>query len=135
MTLPTPAIDVATTLNTAAVAVLGTSLFACPELPQSDRIPAQCIFVIPSGGPPNDDFLGDAPHGINHSRVQVVVRAAPFDMQSGETLARNVWDALHHATINGWMECKCSQGFPVYFGLNDQQQPRWSVNLEMMRQV
>lgn len=136
MTLPNAASLVATRLQAASMGTLGTDIFIGAEQPSiSTGVPAAAIFCVATGGPAQDDFCGDAPHGINTQRVQVVVRGAAEDPETVFTKARNVWDALHLCTITNVLRCATQQSGPVDMGKNDQEQPRWSINLELWAQV
>lgn len=136
MTLPDAATLVATRLQAASMGTMGTDIFVGTEEPDGTAgIPAAAIFCVPTGGPAQDDFCGSAPHGINMQRVQVVVRGAREAPATAAQKARDVWDALHLCTITNVLRCATQQSAPVDMGKNDQEQPRWSINLELWMQV
>lgn len=135
MSLPNAQLDVATRLAAAGLGTVGVNIFAVAELPQSSTIPAKAIFVQVYGGREPDDYLGQAPSGLRYPLVQVCVRAAPFDVETAQSASRAAWDALHRCTMSGYLSCRCLQSAPTYLGLNDLQQPRFSINLELMAAV
>ena len=136
MTSPNAQFDLATFLAAAGLSLtVGTNVFATAEMPQSDVIPAKAVFCQAYGGREMDVYVGQAPHGVVYPKVQVCVRGDPHDLGTAQALARSVWDALCYATITGYLRCKCLQSGPVYLGLNDLQQPRFAINVEMMAAV
>lgn len=135
MSLPNAGLDVATHLQTSALGTLGVDVFAVAEMPQSDTIPAKATFVQVYGGREPEDYLGQAPSGLRFPKVQVTVRADPHDLETAQKVARDAWDALHRVTLAGYLSCRCLQSAPIYLGLNDQQQPRFAINLELVAAV
>jgi hypothetical protein len=130
MTALNAASAVATALQTAGKGTLGSTIFIGLEAPSDSLVPISCIFVVGTGGPPPDDFLGDtSKRGIKHHRVQVLVRGARNDFQAGAAAALGALEALNLATVSGVLKCGVEQSEPAFLGLNDQEQPRWTINV------
>jgi hypothetical protein len=110
---------------------LGTNLFAGPMRAVSSKIPHRAIFVLTYGGPsPLDKFSGTS---IQRHAVQVMVRGAPDAFSVAQADAAACREALHLATISGYLRCAAIQ--PAYLGLDDTEHPLFSLNLELWREV
>ena len=131
-----PDIAVAQTLDAVATSplsayTLGTNLFAGPVRPVSTVIPHRAIFVLTYGGPaPLDKFSGVS---IQRHSVQVMLRGNADAFSVAQADAKACRDALHLATIAGYMRCAAIQ--PAYLGLDDTEHPLFSLNLELWREV
>ena len=131
-----PDIAVAQTLDAVATSplsayTLGTNLFAGPVRPVSTVIPHRAIFVLTYGGPaPLDKFSGVS---IQRHSVQVMLRGNADAFSVAQADAKACRDALHLATIAGYMRCAAIQ--PSYLGLDDTEHPLFSLNLELWREV
>jgi len=123
-------IDAVTTSPLSAYTI-GTNLFAGPVRPVSAVIPHRAIFVLAYGGPsPLDKFSGVS---IQRHSVQVMVRGNPDAFSVAQADAKACRDALHLATIAGYLRCAAIQ--PVYLGLDDTEHPLFSLNLELWREA
>lgn len=130
MTALNAASAVATAMQAAGLGTVGVDIFIGQERPSGDGFPVAAYFVLSTGGPPPDDFLGDSQRrGVKHHRVQVIVRGVPGDLSAGLSAAISAHAALHHATVTGAIRCAAQQSEPVFIGTNDQEQLRWSINL------
>lgn len=110
---------------------LATNLFAGPVRPISAVVPHRAIFVLTYGGPsPLDKFSGVS---IQRHSVQVMLRGNPDAFSVAQADAKACRDALHLATIAGYMRCAAIQ--PVYLGLDDTEHPLFSLNLELWHEV
>lgn len=131
-----PDIAVAQTLDAVATSplsayTLGTNLFAGPVRPVSGVIPHRAIFVLTYGGPaPLDKFSGVS---IQRHSVQVMIRSNADAFSVAQADAKACRDALHLGTVTGYMRCAALQ--PVYLGLDDNEHPLFSLNLELWREA
>jgi hypothetical protein len=131
-----PDIAVAQTLDAVATSPLsaytiGTNLFAGPVRPVSTVIPHRAIFVLTYGGPaPLDKFSGVS---IQRHSVQVMIRGNADAFNVAQADAKACRDALHLGTVTGYMRCAALQ--PVYLGLDDNEHPLFSLNLELWREA
>ena len=131
-----PDIAVAQTLDAVATSplsayTLGTNLFAGPVRPVSTVIPHRAIFVLTYGGPaPLDKFSGVS---IQRHSVQVMIRGNADAFSVAQADAKACRDALHLGTVTGYMRCAALQ--PVYLGLDDNEHPLFSLNLELWREA
>lgn len=131
-----PDIAVAQTLDAVATSplsayTLGTNLFAGPVRPVSTVIPHRAIFVLTYGGPaPLDKFSGVS---IQRHSVQVMIRSNADAFSVAQADAKACRDALHLGTVTGYMRCAALQ--PVYLGLDDNEHPLFSLNLELWREA
>ena len=131
-----PDIAVAQTIDAVATSplsayTLGTNLFAGPVRPVSTVIPHRAIFVLTYGGPaPLDKFSGVS---IQRHSVQVMLRGNADAFSVAQADAKACRDALHLGTVTGYMRCAALQ--PVYLGLDDNEHPLFSLNLELWREA
>lgn len=131
----TPDLDIVNHLNTNVAALTkGTNLFYGPvrgqDTPDASYIPDEAVFVLSSGGPEPNAFLGS----INtceeiFSSLTIRVRSAPDDFDGGQTLARSVRDALHHQTITGYVNVTVREADPAYLGVIDKKLHEWSIGV------
>jgi len=56
------------------------------------------------------------------------VRGAAEKFLDGQTVAVAVRDALHLATLAGYVRCAVQQAQPFFLGMDDTEHPEWSVN-------
>lgn len=136
MTLPATATDVATFLAAAGHGTVGTDIFNVPEQPESNIFPAAAVFCVLYAGD-QDDYVGQTPQGIYKPKVQVTVRGAQqaAAWATGEAKARAVRDALHAVALGGsYIDCRTLNG-PNFIGKNDQDQPRWTINVAIQAAV
>lgn len=112
----------------------GTNLFAGPERDTSDIapiIPAQCVFVLASGGYPPGPIKGTSPQDYDISTVQVTVRSAANDFGGGQTLARNVRNRVHKGIVAGYVLLRVREPEPNYIGIDELGSHTWTLNVEM----
>ena len=119
-----PDIAVAQTIDAVATSplsayTLGTNLFAGRVRPVSTVIPHRATLVLTYGGPaPLDKFSGVS---IQRHSVQVMLRGNADAFSVAQADAKACRDALHLATIAGYMRCAAIQ--PAYLGLDDTEHP------------
>jgi len=131
----TPDADVAGYLDTNLAALtLGTNLFQGKERAQRDGvIPHEAVFVLAAGGPrPEAYLLGGAGPELRYPGVQLITRSNPREFATGQTLARSVRDAVHHAPISGYTDAAVAETEPLYLGEDEDGRHRWSSNLELI---
>jgi len=110
---------------------LGTNLFQGPMRAVSSVIPHRAIFVLTVGGPsPFDKFSGTP---IQRHNVQVMLRGNVDAFSVAQADAKACRDALHLATIAGYLRCAAIQ--PAYLGLDDNEHPLFSLNLTLWREA
>lgn len=109
-----------------------TNLFASKEQAAGDYIPHNSVFVLASGGPAPEAYVaGDTGDEQRFSALQIIIRSDPRDYNTGVTNARTVRDALHHATISGYVDVRVNETEPLYIGENDVGAHIWTTNLEL----
>jgi len=138
VTIPATATDVAAFLAAApqSLGTVGATIFQVPEQPEDEIYPAAAIFCVVYAGEQDDD-VGDLPHGVYKPKAQITVRGAqtPDAWATGEAKARAARDALHSASLGGsYISCRVLNG-PNFIGKNDQDQPRWTINVAIRAAV
>lgn len=118
----------------------GSNLFAGPVRPPIEggrgSVPSECVFCLATGGPEPFRFIASTNNAmILHSVVQVTIRSDRNNFESGQTLARNVWDSLETDDWSGYIEAKARESEPLYIGIDDIEHHRWVVNVETWREV
>lgn len=131
----TPDADVASTLDTAlATLTAGTNLFYCPPIGPDAvglGIPVKCVFVWSSGGAPPEPFVsGGTGTERRYSAVSIRVRSARDDYAGGLTLARSVRDAIHRASISGYITVSVRESDPIWLGATETCH-EWSIGVEL----
>lgn len=125
-----PAQDVINFLKTQDVATEGTDMFAGPFRPVSAHIPANCLFVLATGGRSAERFLsGGAKIENRYPTVQVTVRWMTYT--DGYKKAREVYDELNFASIGSYWNVKGQQSEPLFVGQGEDGNYRWSLNFEL----
>jgi hypothetical protein len=127
-----PALDVVSFLDTKAAGSLtlasGTNLFVGPER-SFPRAPANAVFVLNTGGPSPESYLGGRRTARFRPTVQILVRFGAGDLELGEAVAREVFAWLHQYVMTGYLSLYVRDSAPVYLGEFDQRH-RWSLNVE-----
>ncbi len=112
-----------------AALTLNTNLFAGPVTPDPD----QGCWVIPTGGPPPERFLGTVPT-MKHYNMQVRVRTNKEQFPAGRALALEVSDALiaavHDSSFDAYLDIKVLQSQPFHLPQDDKGMHQWSQNVE-----
>jgi hypothetical protein len=119
MALVNPASAMVTALHGTLGLTSGTNLFAGPRK-GLDVSPAQAVFVQNQGGPQPEPYMGTSGESFWQPEVWVHVRGNPEALETTETLARAIQDALHLADLGGgaiWCYAQNSQ--PTYAGEDD----------------
>jgi hypothetical protein len=129
--MPNPNRDLATEIASALSLTLGTNCFYGMVRPPENGIAAKAVFCISSGGPKPTSFLGQT-RVRRFSSVQVRVRGEEDDFDGGELFARQVRDAVHHASIAGYIEVEAQVSEPAHLGPDRRGYPEWSIPVEMI---
>lgn len=133
--MSTPDLDLATHIGTNVAALtLGTNLFMGPLRAKNVAIPDQVVFVLNTGGPQPSEFIegGGTPELYEHS-LQVRVRSAPgaSSFEDGQALARTVRDAIHRASISGYIDVWVRSSSPDYIEVDDEDRHEWVIGVGM----
>jgi hypothetical protein len=130
--MPAPGADVVTRLNSAVAALTsGTNLFEGPVRPPRATVPATAVFVLATGGPPPEPYLGQ---GIDWrvSNVQATVRGeVGAGFAAGQTLARSVLDAIQRGGLSGYVRVLVVESEPTYLGQDENGHYLWTVNARL----
>lgn len=131
----TPDADIAARLDTALGSLtLGVNLFRGKEQPYSSTgIPHQAVFCLATGGPAPEAYLfGGTGVELRYPAVQILVRSNPRDFAGGQALVRTIRDAVHHATIAGYVEVRVAETEPNYVREDDEGHHAWTINVELI---
>lgn len=111
---------VADVLTAAGISPVKTS----PVLPE----PHECVFVNGSGG-----YAPQAEQSSNlywrQPTVQVRIRSAPQQFESGRKLAHDVSEALIDAKPAGYDNLRLEASEADYIGDDDEDRHEWSINI------
>lgn len=113
--------------------VAGGNLMVGPERAVEGVAPQLAVFVLQSGGPPPETYLGQGGDAWVVTRVQVKVRSRVDAFQAGEALARALWLKAHAATVAGYVSCMAVEADPLYLGINDHGYHLHAFNIDMGR--
>lgn len=98
----------------------GINLFVGPiramslQASTAPKMPGRAVFVLTSGGQaPVTDHDGNVERT---SAVQIWVRGPRSDFESGQLMARQVWDAVHNKRPDNFMVVECNESEPHYIG-------------------
>ena len=129
-----PATDLATQIGTNEAAwTKGTNLFDSKVLDPGAGVPVISAFMFASGGPPPASQLGMS-ESLKYARVQIIVRGEKNGYEASRTSAEDMWEALHHIAIAGYVNVACQQPCPLPAGKDSQGNHEWSINVEMFHE-
>lgn len=133
-TTKTPDADVVTELAAAGLGlVAGVNIFRGPMRPAVAGVPVKAVFVAETGGPPPVPYIDAATHGDTWTfEVQVMVRGSREKFAETRTLARDIRDALHRASIAGYLSVVAIQSGPVPLGFDGNECPLFSINARLV---
>lgn len=108
--------------------VVGVNVFRGPMRPAGSGVPVAAIFVLLTGGPAREPYLGGA-SAADHKRVavQVMVRTASGDYAGGRDLAARVANAVHKSTLAGYVQI-LAQSEPLHLQQNASDEHLFSLN-------
>ena len=108
---------------------LGSNLHAGPVRPVGEaRVPACCVFCIPDGGPPPENFIGMDTSIRNH-QVKVWIRGDRKKFKQALEDAREILDTLHLARISGYMIALVVGSSPTNLGEDEDGHPEMTVDV------
>ncbi len=109
------------------------NLFASAWRPAEGGIPVECVFVLLSGGVMAEAFIDAGAFGVEERKpqLQISVRSKRDEYRSGKLLANSIRDAVHHATIAGYLDVTVLEDKPIYIETTDDLSHRWSINVMM----
>jgi hypothetical protein len=122
---------VANYLDTAITGLTkGTNLFKGKVQAAGGAIPARAVFVLANGGPAPETYSG-SPESRRYSALQVRTRVEQQAFGVGQSLARDIRDALDQANISGMIDTRVNETEPLYIGEDDDGMHEWSTNIEL----
>ena len=128
----TPDADLVTHLDANVGALTdGTNLFRGKMRAAGDGCPVDSVFVLSSGGPAPQAYLSGTTVERRYSDVTCYVRSDLGDFEGGQTLARAIRDAAHHADIAGYIDVRALQSEPPYVAERDDEAHVWVVNFQL----
>lgn len=126
--------DICATIAAAVAALTyGTNLFDGPVRPPSAYVPAACVFVMTSGGPPPQEYNGCPDANLNPNATQVWVRYNVDDYANGKILADAVYASMRKATPTSTIGAKALQSAPFYIGPDKDGHHEWSLNFRVWK--
>jgi len=130
--MSTPAATIASYIGTNVAALTyNTNIFEGPVRPPSAYIPHNCAFVLTTGGPAPEAFLGET-NAWRQFSIQIRVRRNKNDYDGGLTLARSIRDAIHYASIAGYFDVLVTTSDPNYLGQDAEGHHEWSLPATMI---
>ena len=126
----TPEVDIVGVLAAAGLGAAGTDIFEGPVRDQKDVIPDAAIFAMQTGGVVTPFFGGPNGEDEHDGRVQVNVRSAKDDYETGRATAAAVRDALHKQAPVGYAGWWADE--PTYIETDQKKRSRWSVNIRVL---
>lgn len=133
MALPNPALSLANHLNGKTLGgvtlTLGLNLYV-GEMRPDDHTPSPSVYLLNTGGPAPEPFLGGNRLAYRRPTVQILVRGAPADMSAGETLARGVHSEIDLMTLSGYVGVFVRESQPFFLGDDTANRGVWTLNVE-----
>lgn len=134
--MPTPALDIATALQSAALGTLGTDLYVSTVLDDDAGgtiVPDAAIFVAQSSGAAPQPFLGGSDaEDIYFVIVQIRIRSARNSYQAALARLPLIHEALHKQQPAGYISWLVDP--PIQLGPDDKTRHEWSVNVAVLYQ-
>lgn len=137
MAIHNPAEDVVAFLNGQTVngRLLddATNLFSC-EPRVGTQFPAKAVFVWETPGAPPMPYMGTPSlrGSVWYPRVQIRIRGEPDAMSECRITARAVRDALHRATISGYVSVLVNESSPIHLGQGAHGGPEFALNIDLV---
>lgn len=103
--------------------------FEGPIRKVGNGIPHQAIFITPVGSPPPFMYM-DGGADLRRYNAQVYVRSNPNAYTAGLALAEAAYNALHKASISGYVRVVAEQSAPAYIGLDAQEHHEWTFTVQ-----
>lgn len=128
-----PALAVATQLQTAGVATMGTNLYTSFVREPVEGIPVKSIFVFASDGFLPSPYMRGITNRVSFQRifVECYVRSEFFEFEAGRAFAKSAFRALHLARLPDYVWCKALRSEPRYIGQDKRENHEWNFRLEL----
>lgn len=130
-----PDLDIVNRLDSQVASLTkNTNLFRSKVRAISGQIPSVAAFCLASGGPPPQGYADGTAINRRYSGVQIrVVALANTDnnFKTGQDLAKECRDAVHHAALSGYIDVRVLETEPIYIGENNDRHHEWSINVEL----
>lgn len=125
-----PAIDFATFLAAAELGlVLGTNIVVGMPRDVGDTVPKDAVFVHGFSGTPATRFMGQA---TEVRRPLLMLQVRNGSMLAGDTLARDILNAVAGADISTYLDVFPSQSEPNYAGQDQNGDHFWNHSFELV---
>lgn len=134
--MATPAVDVALHLD-AALANLnyGVNLFDGPirRVIHDGGIPGLSVFCLADSGRPDTRFVdGDQKTALIKPTVTVWVRSGAYGYEDGETVARQIYEAIDKRPPPGYIEARVFNSYPTYDSEDEDGHHYWIVTVDLV---
>lgn len=125
-----PAVDLATFLAAAGLGlVLGTSIVVGMPRDVGGTVPKDAVFIHGFGGTPATRFMGQA---TEVRRPLLMLQVRNGSMLAGDTLARDILDAVAGSDVVTYLDVFPSQSEPNYAGQDQNGDHFWNHSFEMV---
>lgn len=125
-----PALDLATFLAAAGLGLsLGTSIVVGMPRDAAPNIPIDAVFVHGFGGQPATRIMGGAQE-VRWPLLMLQVRNG--SMQIGDTLARDILDAVAGSGVATYLDVEPLQSEPTYAGQDENQDHMWNHTFKLV---
>ena len=125
-----PAIDFATFLAAAGIGLtLGTNIVVGMPRDVGGTVPKDSVFVHGFGGTPATRFMGQA---TEVRRPLLMLQVRNGSMLSGDTLARDILNAVAGSDISTYLDVFPSQSEPNYAGQDQNGDHFWNHSFELV---
>jgi hypothetical protein len=102
-----------------------------PAVAGSYLIPPAALFVLETGGPPQQAYCGDNTRVVAVTVVQIMVRGDDDAFDVWQAKARAAIFALHQKPPAGYIDARVREDRPNYLGKDGSDRHLWSINVEM----
>lgn len=109
------------------------NIFEGKQLPSDGIVPVAAAFVEVRPGGSRTPLMG-LNSNVDPINGQLVCRGNPGDPDTPRAKTLSCRASLHRATISGYIDCQVDPE-PTDLGVNDQEQPRFSINFRLRRQA
>jgi len=99
--------------------------------PLHEKMPATCIFMVPTGGPPAQDTFGPGGEAIQTPTVQVRVRHEDNVGGEGKEVADDVWALIHDMDEPDYSPPTMRNSGPQFIGVDGDGRYEWAINVEL----
>ena len=113
---------------------LATNMFTGPPKPPSAAIPRNCVFIFGIQSFQPRPYLGVGTD-YRQFRTSLYVRRHADQFETGQTLAREIWRTLQRANVSahtGFFGALMEEADPQYYGMDDEDNHRWSMTCRLL---